>query len=270
MVRCLVALALLVGLHTATAGAQTALDATFDAPDPQRSEVSTSELRRLLASSDALVLDARPHAEFAISHIPGALNVAPKPGLPPSAYLSDVREIERLTSGRRDRLLVLYCNGPFCGKSRRLAGELAAEGFTQVRRYALGAPGWRAMGLEMQTEPSALSYIASDPTSVWVDARPAESARRNPVRGARSIPATELRPGKDQGVMKTAKDDGRLPTEDHNTRLVVFAQDPADARSVAQAIASAAFHNVSFTLAPPDVVRAALLKPQPARNLARR
>jgi hypothetical protein len=75
---------------------------------------------------------------------------------------------------------------------------------------------------------------------------------------ARSIPAAELKPGKDQGVMKTAKDDGRLPTEDHNTRLVVFAADPAHARAVAEAIASEAFHNVSFTLATPGMVRAAL------------
>jgi rhodanese-related sulfurtransferase len=260
MVRSILALVLFMGAQIGTSQAQPALDATFDAPDAQRSEVSTTELRRILAAGDALVLDARPYPEYAISHIPGARNVAPKPGLPASEYVSDVREIERLTKGRRDQALVLYCNGPFCGKSRRLATELGAGGFTQVRRYTLGAPGWRAMGGEMQTEPSALGYIASDPTSVWVDARSAESARRNPVRGARSIPAAELRPGKDQGVMKTAKDDGRLPTEDHNTRLVVFADDPAEASAVAHALAREAFHNVSFTLAKPEAVRAALLK----------
>lgn len=258
MVRWFIAFMLFVGVHVGTAQAQTAADATFDAPDAQRSEVSTSELRRLLASGEGLILDARPYPEYAISHIPGAQNVAPKPGLPASEYVSDVREIERLTSGRRGGLLVLYCNGPFCGKSRRLAGELAAGGFTQVRRYTLGAPGWRALGGEMQTEPSALGYIASDPTAVWIDARSAGAARRDPVLGARSVPATELRPGKDQGVMKTAKDDGRLPTEDHNTRIVVFSDHPAEARAVAQAIASEAFHNVSFTLATPDEVRAAL------------
>lgn len=43
-------------------------------------EVSTAELQNILADSNAVVLDARPHLEFAISHIPGAKNVAPKPG----------------------------------------------------------------------------------------------------------------------------------------------------------------------------------------------
>jgi hypothetical protein len=31
-----------------------------------------------------------------------------------------------------------------------------------------------------------------------------------------------LKPGKDTGEVKTAKDDGRLPMEDHNTCVVVF------------------------------------------------
>ena len=40
--------------------------------------------------------------------------------------------------------VVLYCNGPFCQKSKRLAAELLEAGFTNVRRYQLGMPTWRA------------------------------------------------------------------------------------------------------------------------------
>jgi hypothetical protein len=39
-------------------------------------EISTSELRGILAERSATVFDARPFLEYAISHIPGALNVA--------------------------------------------------------------------------------------------------------------------------------------------------------------------------------------------------
>lgn len=46
--------------------------------------------------------------------------------------------------------------------------------------------------------------------------------------------------------MKRAKDDGRLPMEDHNTRLIVVGRDAADARFVAEALAREAFHNVSY------------------------
>ena len=43
-----------------------------------------------------------------------------------------------------------------------------------------------------------------------------------------------------------AKDDGRLPMTDHNTRIFVVAGSGAEARSVAEAIVRDAFHNVSF------------------------
>ena len=40
-------------------------------------EISTEELRRILADKSAVILDTRPLLEFSISHIPGAVNVAP-------------------------------------------------------------------------------------------------------------------------------------------------------------------------------------------------
>jgi hypothetical protein len=44
--------------------------------------------------------------------------------------------------------------------------------------------------------------------------------------------------------VEKAKNDGRLPMEDHNTRIVVFGSTAAQARSTAEAIAKNAFHNV--------------------------
>ena len=57
--------------------------------------------------------------------------------------------------------------------------------------------------------------------------------------------------------MKKAKDDGRLPMEDHNTRIVVFGQDGAQARIVAEAIVREAFHNVAFFDGPFATIKAA-------------
>src|SRR6516164_8221678 len=39
------------------------------------SEISTAELRKALEDSSAIVLDARPYEEYAVSHIPGAQTV---------------------------------------------------------------------------------------------------------------------------------------------------------------------------------------------------
>lgn len=121
-------------------------DAILAEPGQRTGEVSTAELKKILAERSAIILDARPHLEYAISHIPGALNVAPKPGVSASMYVSDVAEIGRLVSSDKAARVVLYCNGPYCGKSKRLAEELLAAGYSNVRRYQLGIPVWRALG----------------------------------------------------------------------------------------------------------------------------
>ena len=90
-------------------------------PDQKTREVSTEELQRILGEGTAVVFDVRPPHEFAVSHIPGAMNVSPKPGVSMSLYISDVAEIGRVLKGDKGRAIVLYCNGPFCGKSKRVA-----------------------------------------------------------------------------------------------------------------------------------------------------
>src|SRR5262245_22704158 len=79
--------------------------ARLNEKDPKTPEISTRELQDLLASGSVILLDTRPHLEWAISHIPGALNVAPKPGMPMSQYTSDVAAIARIVRGDKNRPL---------------------------------------------------------------------------------------------------------------------------------------------------------------------
>ena len=254
-----IAVAAITMLAATPAFAQTVFDTTLGEASQKTAEVSTQEMKEIIKRGDAVVLDTRPPMEYAVSHIPGALNVSPQPGRPPHLYISDVAEVGRLLGGDKNKALVLYCNGPFCGKTKRLGIELIGAGYTNVRRYQLGAPGWRTLSSQaMQTDLAALSYIKGDKTAVWIDAREAAAFKTGTVSGARNIAPSGLRPGKDQGVMKEAKDDGRLPMDDHNTRIIVFSADASDARAVADAIASEAFHNVSFVAEPIEQVQRAL------------
>ena len=134
-------------------------------------ELSTAQLRRVLAESSAIVLDARPYDEYAVSHLPGARTVRGKPGTTPALYVADVAEImESLPD--RDQPLVVYCNGVYCGRSERFAEDLAKAGYGNVVRYQLGAPGWRALGGVMQVEkPALLRLLAEDKTAVLIDGR---------------------------------------------------------------------------------------------------
>jgi rhodanese-related sulfurtransferase len=257
------ALAALLVVSTSTAAPAQASPSVFEAvvgtPGQKTAELSTDELKRVLAERSAVVLDARPFAEFAVSHIPGARNVAARPGVSKSMYVSDVVEIGKLLEGDKTRALVLYCNGPFCGKSTRLADELLAAGYSNVRRYQLGIPVWRALGGLTEILPEGLRHVvANDRTAVLIDSREASAHQTGSLPGARTLPASGVLEGKDVGEVRRAKDDGRLPMEDHNTRLVVFGRDAAEARFVAEAIGREAFHNVSYFAGTFGDARAAL------------
>jgi rhodanese-related sulfurtransferase len=221
--------------------------ATLLEPGQKTPEVSTEELRKILTEKSAMVFDARPYREYAVSHIPGALNVSAKPGVPMSQYVSDVAEIGRLVGNNKATPIVLYCNGPFCGKSKRLSAELVEAGYTHVRRYQLGIPIWRALDGLTEVELEGVLYVLEgDRTAVFIDARDPEEFSVRTLPSARNLPLSAVKPGKDVGEVKAAKDDGRLPMEDHNTRLIVFGRDGTQAKAVAEAIAMEAFHNVAY------------------------
>jgi hypothetical protein len=60
----------------------------------------------------------------------------------------------------------------------------------------------------------------------------------------RNSPAGGVQPGKDVGEVRKAKDDGRLPMEDHNTRIIGFG--PATDQARAVEVAREASLNVAY------------------------
>jgi rhodanese-related sulfurtransferase len=211
--------------------------ATLGEQNQDTGEVSTSELLQILADGSAMLFDGRTLLDYAIGHIPGARSVAPKQGTPMSQYVSDVAAIASMVPNK-NYPVVVYCNGPFCGKSRRLGTELVSAGFTNVRRYQLGTPVWRALVGPMEIEPEGIRYIMSgDQTAVFLDARSAAEFAARSLPGARNVPLGEL---------IAAKDDGRLPMDDFNTRVVAFGRDGAQARSLAEGLAQNGFNNAKF------------------------
>lgn len=202
-------------------------DATLGEANPITPEISTAELRKIIAEGKTPVLDVRSAQEYAIAHIPGSVNHYEK-------------EVEQITKAypQRNSPLVLYCNGPYCGKSKRLSEELLKQGYAHVRRYQLGLPVWRALGNTVQTDLAGVRYVwTGDKTAVWVDARPAEAFSKGSLSGAVNI-------GK--GEAEAANDDGRLPKKDKGTRVIVFADTPEAARAVAEEIAHKAYWNSSY------------------------
>ena len=100
----------------------------------------------------------------------------------------------------------------------------------------------------MEIEPWGVRYVYfNDRTAYFIDVRPAIEYRAKHIAGTKNLPATGIIPGqKDKGEIRKAKNDGRLPYEDHNTRIICFGNSQKAARRVAQALAFEGFHNVSY------------------------
>lgn len=190
-------------------------------------EISTEELKQILANKSEPVVDVRTPKEYAIAHIPGSIHI----------YEKDLEKLIQLLPDKKAGL-VIYCNGPYCHKVKRVAEQLSKQGYTSIKRYQSGLPVWRAYGNAVQTDMAGGKYIfPADKTAVWVDARPKEEFAKGTIPGAVNVQA---------GEVKVANEDGRLPYTDKGTRIVVFADSPEAARKVAEEIAHTAFWNSSY------------------------
>ncbi len=104
-----------------------------DALEPVSREDMVSRLRDGLVT----VLDVRPEDEFALGHLPGALNI-------PFGKLED--RLSELPAGRE---VIAYCRGPYCVLSFEAVAALRARGYL-VRRLEDGYPEWKAAGLPVE------------------------------------------------------------------------------------------------------------------------
>lgn len=101
--------------------------------------VDREALVERMKSGEVIVLDVRPHEEFAAGHIPGAVSVP-------------LNELERrLTELPRDREIVAYCRGPYCVLAIEAVEILRKKGFTATR-LSEGVPDWLARGLPVEAK----------------------------------------------------------------------------------------------------------------------
>ncbi len=208
------------------------LHATLVETAARTQEVSTDELRRLLAARSAIVIDTRGRVEFEAGHIPDAVSLDA-----PAA--EHVTAVGRLAGDDKKKALVLYCNGPFCQASRRLGDQLVEAGYTNVRRYQLGIPVWRALGGPTAIELGGIKRaVAGDQLLVLVDARPADAFTKGSLPRARSAPVDDVLSGKLKKI--------DLPEDDFNRRIVLFGRDGEDARRLADFMATRPWHNVMY------------------------
>ena len=100
--------------------------------------VSREELMKRSRAGTVTILDVRPEDEFALGHLPGALNIP-------------LRELAaRLGEINSKHEVVAYCRGPYCVLSYEAVAALRKRGF-KARRLEDGLPEWRVAGLPVVT-----------------------------------------------------------------------------------------------------------------------
>ena len=99
--------------------------------------VSREELLDRLRNESVVLLDVRPEDEFALGHLPHAINI-PLPELE-----------NRLADLLHDKEIIAYCRGPYCVFSFEAVAALRKRGFT-VHRLEDGYPEWKAAGLPVE------------------------------------------------------------------------------------------------------------------------
>lgn len=114
----------------------TEVSVTLDAYRAQRREfkrVSLGELRARMDRGTAVLLDVRPSAEYAASHLPNAISIP-------------LEELDRhLNELPRRRTIVAYCRGPYCVLADQAAERLQRKGF-RVARLEEGVHEWQQAG----------------------------------------------------------------------------------------------------------------------------
>jgi rhodanese-related sulfurtransferase/DNA-binding transcriptional ArsR family regulator len=100
-------------------------------PEP----VSRAELAERISAGEVTVIDLRPADEFAVGHLPGAINL----------------RLSELADAHLDGEIVAYCRGPFCLDSQQAETLLRARGL-QARRMDGGLPEWREEGRMIQVK----------------------------------------------------------------------------------------------------------------------
>ena len=101
-----------------------------------------TDAANILYEGDSLFVDARSTEDYQSGHIPGAIS------LPVGQFDEQIESF--LNQYPPDQPIVTYCSGRTCEDSHHLAQLLLDVGFSEVRVFIDGFPGWEAEGYPIE------------------------------------------------------------------------------------------------------------------------
>ncbi len=101
--------------------------------------ITRADLAARIAEGSVTVLDIRPQDEFALGHIPGAMQV-------------DLARLDVMAAALKSApQIVAYCRGPYCVYAHQAVAHLRQLGLDAVRMEG-GLPEWRAEGRQVAVD----------------------------------------------------------------------------------------------------------------------
>lgn len=141
---------------------------------------------------NVMIIDARPkQAKYDKGHIPMAVSI-------PDTYFDKMTD--KLPKDKT-ALLIFYCGGPTCKLSHKSAAKAEALGYTNVKVFSDGFPGWmKVKGNYASVSTDWMKkHIDAKTDMVIVDARPkVKKYDKGHIPTAISIPDTQFDKYKDQ------------------------------------------------------------------------
>lgn len=122
------------------------------AADADLRTVTTEALKEMLDGKQAFTLiDARTKDEYQEAHIVTAIHITEQ-------------DFDKLTSrlpSDKEALLVFYCNGVKCGKSKKVAAKAKNAGYGNILVYSEGFPVWDEMEMPIVAGADYAKKIAT-------------------------------------------------------------------------------------------------------------
>ncbi len=131
----------LVGQWDTSQGVITASPSGTEEEKPEEIN-SVARAMEIFDNGNVLFVDARSSDNYEDGHIPGAIS------LPVGQFDEQIESF--LNQHPPDALIVTYCSGRTCEDSHDLAQFLSDAGFTNVRIFIDGFPGWKAEGYPVE------------------------------------------------------------------------------------------------------------------------
>jgi rhodanese-related sulfurtransferase len=157
--------------------------------------VTTDQLKAMIEEKkDFLLIDARTREEYQEAHIANALSIPEK----------SFEESLSLLPADKNSLMVFYCNGVKCGKSKKVAKKADAIGYKNILIYGEGFPVWEENGNKIVPGPGYAKKIETAKVSpsdlkklidsgnedfVIVDVRDESEYKEGHIPSAINIPA---------------------------------------------------------------------------------